>query len=139
MAVRPAASLGRRGAEVRYLLDTHVLLWARASPELLTNAARQVLRERENVLYLSVASLWECAVKCSIGKLKLPSNFYRSLFQDYEVLEIAARDLEACVRLPVLHRDTFDRLLVAQAQLSDLTLVTRDNNIAKYDVPVLLA
>jgi len=124
---------------VRYLLDTHVLLWARSTPDRLSGEALDVLLSADDVLYVSMASLWECAIKSSIGKLAVPDRFYRIVADDYEVLGIDVSHVEACAQLPLHHRDPFDRLLVAQAQLGGLILVTRDQNIARYDVPTVTA
>lgn len=124
---------------MRYLLDTHTLLWARATPDLLSADALAVLESADNALYLSIASLWECAIKSSIGKLDVPDDFYRTVAGDYEILGIDVSHVEASANLPLHHRDPFDRMLVAQARLGGLTLVTRDRDIAKYDVPVVIA
>lgn len=90
-------------------------------------------------MYLSTATLWECAIKSSIGKLEVPDDFFRTVAGDYELLGIETSHVEACANLPLHHRDPFDRMLVAQAKLGGLTLVTRDRNIAMYDVPVVPA
>lgn len=124
---------------MRYLLDTHTLLWARATPDLLSADALAVLESADNALYLSIASLWECAIKSSIGKLDVPDDFYRTVAGDYEILGIDVSHVEASANLPLHHRDPFDRMLVAQARLGGLTLVTRDRDIARYDVPVVTA
>ena len=124
---------------MRYLLDTHTLLWARGAPDSLSDDALSVLQSDDSVLYLSVATLWECAIKSSIGKLDVPGDFYRVVSSDYEILGIDVSHVRAYADLPMHHRDPFDRMLVAQAQLGGLTLVTRDRNIAKYDVPVIAA
>ena len=124
---------------MRYLLDTHTLLWARAAPDRLSANALAVLESPDNALYLSVASLWECAIKSSIGKLDIPDSFFRTVAGDYEILGIDISHVGACANLPMHHRDPFDRMLVAQARVGGLTLVTRDLNIAKYDVPVVTA
>ena len=124
---------------MRYLLDTHVLLWARAQPHQLSAAACAALESADNALYLSVVSLWECAIKSAIGKLDLPRSFYQIVAADYEILPIEVTHVEACADLPMHHRDPFDRMLVAQAKLGNLVLITRDQNIAKYDVPTLVA
>ena len=124
---------------MRYLLDTHALLWARAAPERLSREALAVLQSTENASYVSIASLWECAIKSSIGKLDVPARFYRIVSNDYEVLGIDLSHVEACAELPMHHRDPFDRLLVVQAQLGGFVLVTRDPEIARYDVPVVTA
>ena len=124
---------------MRYLLDTHALLWARAAPHLLSSAALAVFRSNDNTLYVSMASLWECAIKSSIGKLEIPDDFYRIVADDYRVLGVEIAHLEAYAQLPMHHRDPFDRLLVAQARVSDLTILSRDPNIAKYDVSIVSA
>lgn len=124
---------------MRYLLDTHTLLWARTAPDVLSADALAVLESADSALYLSVASLWECAIKSSIGKLDVPDEFYRTVAADYEILGIEVSHVEACAKLPMHHRDPFDRMLVAQARLGGLTLLTRDRDIAKYDVPVVAA
>ena len=124
---------------MRYLLDTHTLLWARATPDLLSADALAVLESADNALYLSIASLWECAIKSSIGKLDVPDDFYRTVAGDYEILGIDVSHVQASANLPLHHRDPFDRMLVAQARLGGLTLVTRDRDIARYDVPVVTA
>ena len=124
---------------MRYLLDTHTLLWARTAPDVLSADALAVLESADSALYLSVASLWECAIKSSIGKLDVPDEFYRTVAADYEILGVEMSHIEACAKLPMHHRDPFDRMLVAQARLGGLTLLTRDRDIAKYDVPVVAA
>ena len=124
---------------MRYLLDTHVLLWSRASPERLSAEAVTLLQSTENTLYVSMATLWECAIKACIGKLAVPEGFFRIVANDYEILDIELAHLEATLQLPLLHRDPFDRLLVAQARLGGLTLVTRDRNVIRYPVPVVEA
>ena len=124
---------------MRYLLDTHALLWARAAPALLSDEARAVIESSDTTLYVSMATLWECAIKRSIGKLELPDNFYEIIADDYEILGIEVSHLVAYAELPMHHRDPFDRLLVAQARLGNLTLLSRDPNIAKYNVSVMTA
>ena len=126
-------------AFVRFLLDTHTLLWARAAPERLSHDALTILESPENALHVSIATLWECATKSSIGKLEVPDDFYRIVADDYEILEIETSHLEALGHLPLHHRDPFDRMLVVQARLGGLTLLTRDPDIARYDVPIVTA
>ena len=86
-----------------------------------------------------MASLWECAIKRSLGKLELPDGFYRIVAGDYQVPGVEISHLEAYAQLPMHHRDPFDRLLVAQARVSDLTILSRDPNIARYDVSIVSA
>jgi len=122
-----------------YLVDTHALLWARSAPSLLAEETLALFEDPDSGLHVSVASLWECAIKCSVGKLTLPADFYRSVADDYQILGIKTAHVEAYGSLPLHHRDPFDRLLVAQARLERLTLITRDKNIFLYDVPIQTA
>ena len=124
---------------MRFLLDTHTLLWARSVPDLLSVEAVAALQSPDNVLHISIASLWECAIKSSIGKLDIPKDFFEIVSRDYELLNIEVPHIELCATLPMHHRDPFDRMLVAQAQFGGFTLVTRDRDIAKYDIPILAA
>jgi PIN domain nuclease of toxin-antitoxin system len=125
---------------VRVLLDTHTLLWALHQPAALSATAQEVIGSAENLVCVSLVSLWECAIKSSIGKLDLPADFFEAIPKaGYCVLQIESPHLTAYRGLPMHHRDPFDRLLVAQAQTAGLVLVTRDPQIAKYDVRTLLA
>lgn len=121
---------------MRYLVDTHALLWARSAPDRLSPETLSLFSDPDSALCVSIASLWECAIKCSVGKLNVPAGFYRSVVDDYEILGIEVAHLEAYANLPLHHRDPFDRLLVAQAQLANLTIITCDSNIPRYDVAV---
>ena len=122
----------------RYLIDTHTLLWALGEPSILSVAARDAIASPSNLIFVSSASLWECAIKVSIGKLELPENFLESVPKaGYEVIPILIPHLNIYRTLPMLHRDPFDRILVAQATAEALVLISRDPAIAKYDVDVL--
>lgn len=122
----------------RLLLDTHTLLWALASPSELRPQARTAIAEPENLVHVSIASLWECTIKASIGKLDLPDDFFAVIQRGgYRLLPIQVADLDELRTLPMHHRDPFDRLLVAQARVLGLTLLTRDNAISQYDVRLL--
>lgn len=120
---------------MRYLLDTHVLLWARSAPDKLSEDGLAILRSADNELYVSTATLWECAIKSSVGKLHVPAGFYRIVANDYRVMSLEIPHLEAYANLPMHHRDPFDRMLIAQAQVSGLTLLTHDRKFGLYDVP----
>ncbi len=116
---------------MRYLLDTHVLLWARSAPEKLSAIAVAILESEESELSVSIASLWECAIKSSLGKLVVPDNFCRIIAHDYNILGLEIAHLQAYEQLPMHHRDPFDRMLIAQAQLVGLTLLTHGRDIAR--------
>ncbi|WP_295394945.1 type II toxin-antitoxin system VapC family toxin [uncultured Thiodictyon sp.] len=123
---------------MRYLLDTHSLLWALGDPGALSRPARDVLASPATIIFVSSASLWECAIKASIGKLDLPDDFFDAIPETgYEVLPIRLSHLNEYRALPLHHRDPFDRMFVAQARAEALTLITRDPEIAKYDVALL--
>lgn len=97
-----------------------------------------MLQSRDNTPYVSMATLWERAIQVCIGKLAVPEGFFRIVANEYEMLDIERMHLEATLQLP-LHRDPFDRLLVAQARLDGLTVITRDRNVLRCEVPVVEA
>lgn len=123
-----------------YLLDTHVLLWWLHAPSKLAAAARDVIRDGGNVVYLSSAAAWEMVIKKSLGRLEFPGNLEDVLAEErIVVLPISLRHALAVADLPMHHQDPFDRMQIAQARLEDLVLVTRDAEMAKYDVPIVTA
>ena len=124
---------------MRLLLDTHVVLWwLNASPEL-PEDARDLLRTEPEV-YVSAATPWEIAIKQNLGKLEGDVDLAeRARDMQFKPLPITAEHGVKAGRLPPLHRDPFDRILVAQAQTEGLTVVTRDKWIPQYDVPVMHA
>jgi PIN domain nuclease of toxin-antitoxin system len=122
---------------VNLLLDTHVVIWWLTDDPTLSDDVKERL-DTEPDIWLSAATVWEVAVKQAIGKLKEPVDLPERI-RDSGFRELPIRADHAIVagRLPLIHRDPFDRILVAQAQRENLTLVTRDPEIRKYDVPVL--
>jgi len=123
---------------MRFLVDTHALLWALGEPSALSRVARDAIGDPPNLIVVSSVSLWECAIKASIGKLDLPEDFFDSIPEaGYEVMPIRISHLNVYRTLPMHHRDPFDRMLVAQARAEALTLVSRDPEIAKYDIAIL--
>jgi len=123
------------------LLDTHTFLFAIADVKKLSAKVRSLLQDPKNERVLSVVSLWEIAVKIQIGKLELPEDpaFYQKHLSllHASLLTVEPRHIFELMRLPLLHRDPFDRLLLAQAKVDSLTLVTRDNAMSQYDVATL--
>jgi PIN domain nuclease of toxin-antitoxin system len=125
---------------VRLLLDTHPLLWWVTDNPDLSAEARRAIADRRNTIHVSVASIWEIAIKAGKGKLKLYEEFDRALDREpFSQLPILASHARAVRGLPHIHGDPFDRLLIAQARVEELTLVTRDPVIKRYDVPLLVA
>jgi PIN domain nuclease of toxin-antitoxin system len=120
---------------MRLLLDTHVLLWWLADDPQLGSRTRAIIAEPEQQVLVSVVSLWEARIKQSLGKLELPTTFREAIAeQGFHELAVLGEHTDELLRLPNHHRDPFDRLLVAQARGVGLTLVTGDENIARYDV-----
>ena len=127
---------------MKVLLDTHTFLWFIEDDARLGKNASEAILELDNRRFLSVASLWEIAIKVSIGKMNSHGPL-ETLVQtqitgnDMQLLPIAAKHLDTVQNLPYHHRDPFDRLIVAQALAEDLTLLSRDGNLADYGVKLL--
>lgn len=125
---------------MRLLLDTHLLLWATDDSPRLPQAARELIVEPENVLFFSVASLWEVAIKRAQGRPDFrddPHVLRRALLEnDYAELAITGDHAIAVGGLPPIHKDPFDRVLIAQANVEALTLLTVDKKIAQYPGPI---
>lgn len=127
---------------MRLLTDTHVLLWAIDSPEKLSAAARDALLAVDNAVSVSTASLWEIAIKLSLGRIELAPDWFAMVEAGRARIGARWLTVEAvhCRQVAVLpwhHRDPFDRLLVAQAICGDMTLISRDRVLAGYPAPVL--
>lgn len=124
------------------LLDTHVLLWAAGNPERLSTTAREMLEAPDNELLFSAASVWEIAIKFGLGREDFrvePRRLRRGLIDNgYREIAVASEHAVALDLLPPLHRDPFDRLLVAQAHVEGVTLLTADAQVAQYPGPIRL-
>lgn len=127
---------------MKYLLDTQLLLWAAAEPQRLSASARALFDDADNVLVFSAASIWEIAIKSSLGRADFsidPRVFRRALLDNgYHELPIDGAHAAAVIDLPPLHRDPFDRLLVAQSRMEGITLLTADEQVARYPGPTRL-
>ena len=121
-----------------YLLDTHAILYTFENDRRLSSEIRRIIEDESKPLFYSVASLWEIAIKLSIGKLKLKFDFSdlsTKLMQgNVDELGIETKHFEVVSSLPLHHRDPFDRLLVAQCLVEDLTLISNDEPLDAYGV-----
>jgi PIN domain nuclease of toxin-antitoxin system len=125
---------------MKLLLDTHLLLWAAGHPDRLSAEARTLIDNPENELLFSAASLWEVAIKRGLGRddFKVDTRLLRRGLLDngYGELPIVSDHVVAIESLPALHKDPFDRVLVAQATVEGITLLTTDSLVAKYPGPI---
>jgi PIN domain nuclease of toxin-antitoxin system len=125
---------------LKLLLDTRLLLWAAGQPERLSPAARRLLDSPENELLFSAASLWEVAIKRRLDRtdFQVDSRLLRRGLLDnaYNELPIMSAHVVATESLPPIHKDPFDRILVAQATVEGITLLTTDSIVAQYPGPV---
>jgi PIN domain nuclease of toxin-antitoxin system len=123
---------------VRLLLDTHLLLWAAASSERLPREAREFLEDDNNEVYYSAASIWEIAIKSSLRRKDFRVDITQLLGVLPEMglveLPVTAAHAAGVTRLPPIHRDPFDRLLIAQSMVEPLTLLTNDALLDRYRV-----
>ena len=123
---------------MRYLLDTHILIWIFDDFSKIPTKILDLIHNKEIQLYVCSVSLWEIAIKVNIGKLKMNLSFDELLIQvrdsAFIVLHTEDEHLREVAKLPLLHRDPFGRLIVSTAIAEDLTILTKDENIQKYDV-----
>jgi PIN domain nuclease of toxin-antitoxin system len=125
---------------VRLLLDTHVVLWWLDDSPLLSREAKTAIADADNVVYVSAVSVWEIVLKRNLGKLTLPDRWEQALLDEpFRRLPVTWEHALELARLPELHRDPFDRLLLAQAAAEGLVLVTQDEAVLRYAVPTLKA
>ena len=128
---------------MKLLLDTNALLWTFLHSARLPAQVREIIADLENEIFVSAAAAWEIATKVSVGKLRLPADttdYLRSRFAafDFNHLPITYEHALATRHLPMHHRDPFDRILIAQALLEGLTIVTGDSLFQQYGVTTIL-
>ncbi len=124
------------------LLDTQIILWAINGDKRLTEKKSSVFLDPENALYFSIAGYWEIAIKVSIGKLKLseqwPKIIQREIQRNYiKLLPITIQHCNCLANLPFYHRDPFDRILIAQAQIEKMTVLSSDSQFQKYSITTI--
>ena len=125
---------------MRFLLDTHVLLWWLANDPNLSADIRDVIGNPNNICFVSAVSIWEIAIKNSIGKLRQPDDLL-AVLQDnrFQILDISAVHCLRVSSLPWHHKDPFDRLLISQALVEAFVLISVDEKFKLYDVPLFTA
>ncbi len=125
---------------MRLLLDTNALIWTFADPQRLSDYATEKIQDKANAVLVSVVSIWEIGVKRAKGKLDFPGDLGTMISEkEFEPLPLTLRNALAVEALPRQHHDPFDRMLIAQAQVEGLTLVTSDREMRHYPISVLPA
>jgi PIN domain nuclease of toxin-antitoxin system len=127
---------------MKVLLDTHTFLWWITDDPKLSLRVRGIISDRENEIFISAATGWEIAIKSQIGRLKLPDEPQRFILEQLKIngmksLPIEMRHALHVSTLPTYHQDPFDRILIAQAQMEDLPVLSADPEIGKYEVTII--
>ncbi len=127
---------------MKVLLDTHTFIWLDTLPEKLSKMAMDICQNVDNQLYLSIASIWEIQIKIQLGKLNLRVPLADMLKvqqqeNDLNILNITVEHIYQLQNLPFFHNDPFDRLIIAQSSLENMTLVSADGKFKNYDISVL--
>jgi PIN domain nuclease of toxin-antitoxin system len=125
---------------MKLLLDTHLLVWSAWTPKKISTVARTLINSRDNELYFSAANMWEIAIKQGLGRgdFQVDIRFMRRGLLDngYNELSVTSDHAIATRTLPGIHKDPFDRILIAQAIVEGLTLLTADATVARYPGPI---
>jgi len=126
---------------VKFLLDTHTILWFLSEPEYLSVSACDAILNTSNEIYVSMASAWEVAIKISLGKLSFDGGvdaFLQAINENgFALFPILPAHIALVSAMPFKHRDPFDRLLIATAHAEDMCIITKDANISNYDLDCL--
>lgn len=126
---------------MKYLLDTHLLLWAACDSPKLSKKARLIIADNDSELIFSAASIWEIAIKSALKRTDFdlnPSLFRRNLLENgYCELSIDGNHTAATIQLPLIHKDPFDRLLIAQSRIEGITLLSADEKVIAYGQSIL--
>lgn len=119
-------------------MDTQVLIWAMEKSNKLKSKGRAVIESRKNELAVSVVTIWEMLIKKKLGELKVPDQIKEDLDKaGFSILSLTIDQVLVVDKLPLYHKDPFDRMLVSQAMAEDLTLITADSKLEKYQVKLL--
>ena len=127
---------------MKYLLDTHAFLWFISNDERLSKNANALIRDRRNELYFSSASAWEISIKAGLGRLSIPDEMESFLLDQlsengFLSLPITIPHAAYIRKLPGIHKDPFDRILIAQSVIEKLPLISRDRTIKQYDLNII--
>ena len=124
-----------------YLIDTHILIWYAENDSKLSRNTVEIISNLENQIYVSHASLWEITIKKGLGKLDYPDSIpqmsYFLNLNIFSVLDFDFSHYKKYLELPLYHNDPFDRMLIAQAQAEDFTIITQDEKFRNYDISVI--
>lgn len=126
----------------KFLFDTHTFLWLRNEPQKVSKLALEIYQEPNNVIYLSIVSLWEMQIKYQLGKLQLEVSLpemieEQCLLNNLLILPIEPAHIFELNHLPFFHKDPFDRLLIAQAKLENIPIITADHLFVQYPIEVI--
>ena len=122
----------------RALLDTHVLLWWLAEPEKLSKEQFEIISSKNSQILVSVASIWEIRIKESLGKIEVPSDLVTLIKEEgFEFIPISPQHADYIKELPQIHKDPFDRIIIAQGKLEGLKVLSSDKVFRGYDVEVV--
>ena len=120
------------------LLDTHILIWALENNTLLSKKARDVIIDGSNMVFVSSASVWEMSIKTALGKLVVPDNLFEEIIvHRFTMLDINFKHAQLAGKLPDIHKDPFDRMLIAQSMIEKLTLISKDSVMSQYNVNLI--
>ena len=120
------------------LLDTHILIWALENNPALSKKSREAIIDGNNLVFVSTVSVWEISIKKAMGKLQVPDNLLEEIeLHRFTLLDISAEHALLAGELPLIHKDPFDRMLIAQGMVEKLILISQDNIVRKYQVNLL--
>jgi PIN domain nuclease of toxin-antitoxin system len=122
---------------MKILLDTHVLLWWYLDHSKLKPSTYSLIKNEDSIVFVSDVVIWELVVKSSIGKLRLPRNFYKEVEKDFEILPIKTNHIYRILHMDMIHRDPFDRLLIAQSIEESIPIISDDKQFANYKIHLI--
>jgi PIN domain nuclease of toxin-antitoxin system len=127
---------------MKYLLDTHAFLWFVSADDKLSSKARSIIKNSNNEVYFSAASAWEMSIKVRLGRLTIEEELEPFIIKqlsenNFSTLSITIFHSIYTSKLPDIHKDPFDRMIIAQSQVEDMPLISKDKNIEKYKIPVV--